>query len=162
MGLDAYVTCRCWQEGKATPAPIPVQWDAEACVVEPADPHPTRSAWSAYDDWLESACPHENMNAADEWLSNWSGVWEFGAFLHSYEPSVPALHYWWFSREGNSGLVPVSAARVVLHDLETLRRIFGQPDPDSNPDGAWRMEMVRRLRVLFEASQSTGNPVCWA
>ena len=71
MSLDAYVRCRCIQEGRAKPHPNP-----ELLIVDPLEgpqlrEEATDDQWEAHDEWLADACEHQGF-AAEEFIGN---VW---------------------------------------------------------------------------------------
>jgi hypothetical protein len=71
MSLDAYVRCRCIQEGRAKPHPNP-----ELLIVDPLEgpqlrEEATDEQWEAHDEWLADACEHQGF-AAEEFIGN---VW---------------------------------------------------------------------------------------
>jgi hypothetical protein len=71
LSLDAYVRCRCVQEGRAKPHPFP-----NLLIVDPLEgpqlrEEATDEQWEKHDKWLAKACEHEGF-AAEEFLGN---VW---------------------------------------------------------------------------------------
>lgn len=159
MGLDAYVTCRCWQDGKVTP-PAPVVWDDELQWVGPADGL-TRDEVDAVCDWRFSSCGHEEMEAVAERIGNWAGVNAFADFLERQPPgSCPELSREWDSPIGNGGWVPVARARRILTELDHLEST-GLPEPAPGNDHQVVLLMIARLRRVFSASVEVGNPVVW-
>lgn len=118
MGLDAFVLCRCWQDGRTTDPPVPrerVKTDEYGPYV---DDEPLAAAFW---DWKTgAACPHEDMEAASERISNWGGYrylqqamatagWERFPVLREYLP------------EGNGGQLPAERAREALGELADFR-----------------------------------------
>lgn len=164
MGLDAYVSCRCWQDGKTTPPPYEVAWSEDEqrpCVVE-------RDDWTweeemdvvdACDEWMETACAHRGV-AADEWVSNWAGVAWFGDYLARHDYLAPTLLFEWRKREGNFGYVPADLSPLVLTELDNLLLFAVSVEADVK-DREWLDDMIVKLRRLFLASVETGNPVAW-
>jgi hypothetical protein len=71
MGIDASVRCRCYEDGKAAPPPVPVRVDEhdEIRAVDPADS-------GALLDWRRSACEHPRMEAVELSLG-WAWVRSF-------------------------------------------------------------------------------------
>lgn len=96
MGLDAYVRCRCFEEGKLKPGPVPFddlyidedgylsskKLDAARSVYD-------RRRFSARygqleDDflaWSENCCEHEDGEYCSEWAGNVAGVAQFQALV---------------------------------------------------------------------------------
>lgn len=126
MGLDAYVACRCYAEGRTPPAPVPVVIDPDTREVVEAD---WRGGGPGFDQWQAGACPHARehedglMLAADEWLSNWNGVGRFNAALTCYARSLcPNLLGEWV-RIGNGGTVAAGDAALMLDELALLEEV---------------------------------------
>ncbi|SMD21082.1 hypothetical protein [Kibdelosporangium aridum] len=117
MGLDAFVMCRCWQDGLATPPPIPAEWlRVENSMFEIVDEHDTLENSMAVDRWQYDACPHPNMEAAEERVANWSAYRLFQTALkHVGWQHFPALKA--NLPEANGGQMPAAAAAVVLDEL---------------------------------------------
>jgi hypothetical protein len=123
VGLDAYVGCTCYAEGK-------VQAFEPAELVAPDDEGRPRLtvSWSGneelhqrFDEWLKTACPHPRMQAASERISNWAGYrvlqeamgrigWER---FPSLKQGLP---------EGNGGAMFPIEARKALGELDTFER----------------------------------------
>src|SRR5262245_39087516 len=84
MGLDAFVRCRCWQDGLAAPFPnthqVIVGDDGGLELDVPCD-DAHKQVYDALDNWLNTGCPHRGMKLAREWISNWFGVSDFRAAL---------------------------------------------------------------------------------
>lgn len=165
MGLDAYVTCRCWQDGLTPPAPMEVYWDEHDQCVYPVEPDlPIDDLIEMdieFDRWCAAACPHDDMRADSERISNWAGVGRFSQFLARNRSLAPVLVTEWFRRQGNGGYVPpdLSAAiRIEIGQLETTA-VPRESDPD---DRRFVLSILGKLCRLFTASVETGNPVCWA
>ncbi|MFC4912167.1 hypothetical protein [Actinomadura gamaensis] len=118
MGLDAFVLCRCWQDGRTSEPPVPpelVKADEYGPYVEGDAGEPEFSVWKD-----GAACPHENMEAASERISNWGGYrcfqqameaagWERFPVLREYLP------------ESNGGTLPAERAREALGELASFR-----------------------------------------
>ncbi|HET8631303.1 MAG TPA: hypothetical protein VFL91_28110 [Thermomicrobiales bacterium] len=75
MGLDAFVRCNCWKEGRTTPPPVPrelIYEDEEGLELRlPFDGK--EEMYFAFDRWMLSCCEHEDMSYARVRVSNWSG-----------------------------------------------------------------------------------------
>ncbi len=67
MGYDAYVRCRCWEEGRIKPGPFPLDQieinDYDDMPSTPAVPggHDLETL-IAFDTWVMTCCEHENMH----------------------------------------------------------------------------------------------------
>lgn len=121
MGLDAHVACNCYRDGLASEPPVP---RAQITIDEYGDVLPVDDFhnWPAFDDWLETACPHERMQAAGEWIGNMSGV----SWLRSMAEALPRAR---FARLAEilshlSGMMdshlPVADAQRALPELDAL------------------------------------------
>ena len=74
MGLDAFVRCRCWEEGRTSPPPMPVVLDEDDGVLAPdVAGEVATDDWLKVDGWVATACAHEDMHATWERISNWAG-----------------------------------------------------------------------------------------
>jgi len=115
MGLDAFVNCRCWQDGLAAPPPVApeligVDDDGFIGLLAHDD-----DLWDVVDAWVASACPHDNMDFISRHVSNWSGLRLFQSALSSAGDRFPTL----LSElpAGNGGTMPAEAAARVLDEL---------------------------------------------
>lgn len=120
MGLDAFVYCRCWQDGLTSPAPVgPVGFDEEGYLdlLGPGDGEPR----AVFDRWLAGACPHERMEQASEHLANWAGYRLFqqalGAAGWADAPTLRAE-----LPSANGGRMGAEAAARVLGELDHFER----------------------------------------
>ncbi|SCG78867.1 hypothetical protein [Micromonospora humi] len=122
MGLDAYVSCRCWQDGLATPCPVgPVGHDEDGhlTLVQPGEYDAT--AENAFYAWLAGdACPHPHMELVSEGVANWTGVRLFQQALRAAgEERFPTLAAALPDR--NDGGFPAEQAAAVLAELDAFR-----------------------------------------
>lgn len=127
MGLDAFVRCNCWDEGRTTPPPVPPE-DIILC----------EGRWElvpAYDDrwwgdpdvvafqqWRGSdgVCRHGRLEAAREWVSNWSGVGELRrAFASVGAELIPTLVD--LLPTPNGGEVDAERSQRALDELPIFR-----------------------------------------
>ena len=89
MGLDACVRCRCFEEGRLTPAPVPpddLYVDEEDCLSSRTlDEARARLGYrryrerfgklnDAFREWLCHPCEHPYGDCCNERVGNWSGV----------------------------------------------------------------------------------------
>lgn len=120
MGLDAYVRCTCWEEGKTSPPPVPrarVVLNPESDELDldlPWEGH--REAHAAFQDWLETCCPHSRMQLASERISSWAGVRHFQAALRTlgadrFKTLLAAIP------DTNSGRTDARDAKACLEEL---------------------------------------------
>lgn len=123
MGLNAFVHCRCWQDGIAPAPPVPATFDPDEGIV-PQDLSQPLELDLAFYEWRAHACLHEEMAIASEWVGNWTMVRSFQDVLdrlgaERFPTMVSAMP------TGNSSTVdPQRAARF----LEELERFAGVPD----------------------------------
>jgi hypothetical protein len=123
MGLDAFVYCRCWQDGVATPPPIgPVGFDDEGYLGLTLPWDGNEAAHTAIEIWLTRACPHDRMKQAHEHVSNWAGLRLFQQVLDDVGWShFPALHSG--LPRANGGSLPAEQASIVLAELDYFRGV---------------------------------------
>ena len=95
MGLNAYVKCRCWEDGLCDPPPVSLaprlRYDFETAEVDQVMSkdlliEEVLALDREYDGWVEKACAHPSMCVARERISNWGGVREFQHALRSLGP----------------------------------------------------------------------------
>src|SRR5882724_3075068 len=117
MGLDAFVRCRCWEDGGYHPPPIPVgaisvDEDGILNATEPCGD----VEWRAVNAWKETACPHKDMEAASEHISNWGGYRIFQSALETagwqHFPTLQAE-----LPNANGGRMSAGAAARALAEL---------------------------------------------
>ena len=126
MGLDAYVRCRCWEDGLCNPPPSlaprlrydPVTAEVDQVTPENLSAEEVLALDLEYDLWvMEGACTHESMCIAAEHISNWGGVREFQQALRSLGPNSYAA----LLREipnRNGGSTKPADARLCLGELD--------------------------------------------
>ncbi|MEV0429141.1 hypothetical protein [Micromonospora sp. NPDC050495] len=122
MGLDAFVYCRCWQDGLATPCPVgPVGYDEDGWLALLRPWKGNQAAHATFDAWLKGACPHQAMEQATEHVSNWAGVRLFQQALRTagterfptLATALPGV---------NGGSLPADRAAVALAELDAFAR----------------------------------------
>jgi hypothetical protein len=121
MGLDAFVSCRCWQDGVAAPPPVPRELithgeDFQLCLSLPYEGH--EDLHRDFDEWvLHRACGHENMEQASVRVTNWAGYRLFQAALAAAGwDHLPTLRA--YLPQCNGGSLPAEAAPRALAELE--------------------------------------------
>ncbi len=117
MGLDAFVHCRCWQDGLTLPPVGPVGFDEEG-YLDWLVPRPEYTELDdAFDSWKATGCAHEDMELVSERLANWAGYRLFQQALQSagwsHFPSLKAE-----LPSDNGGRMPAEAAALVLDELD--------------------------------------------
>lgn len=133
MGLDATVRCRCFEEGKLKPGPVPmsdVYVDEEGYLssrkLDAASKRLTYRQFDArYGDlqrefmhWVDSCCEHEGGEYCSEWVSNWAGCAEFKSLVEDAggEAEFPLLSK--LPPEANGGTYPAEMAAATLEELD--------------------------------------------
>jgi hypothetical protein len=121
MALDAFVMCRCWQDRRTSPPPLP----ADQIAVDDGYLNPTlpyqgdENLYVAFDQWRRQACEHERMHAADERIANVAGY----AFFQETLARAGWEHFPVLDAElphANGGTMPADAAARVLEELRYL------------------------------------------
>jgi hypothetical protein len=118
VGLDAFVYCRCWPDGRTTPPPVgPVGYDEDGylSLLAPGDRY--TEAHAAFDRWTRDACAHEQMHQADEHVANWTGYRLFQQALGPHQPTLRAE-----LPDSNDGRMPAGAAARALAELDDFAR----------------------------------------
>lgn len=123
MGISASVMCRCYQEGRTTPCPLPDQFVADpegmpslAWTHEP-DEDEAAAAYEALQAWLATCCPHPNLIYAQEFIASWKG---FQAFSDALE-ELGAAHFPHLLAhlpDGEEGVTPPETAALMLAELD--------------------------------------------
>ena len=133
MGLDASVRCRCFEEGKLKPGPVPFEdlyIDEEGYLSSRklSSAHSKygyrqyRARYGELDDafekWADHACEHEFGDYCTEWVSNWAGVAAFECRVEEAggEAEFPLLSK--MLPRGNGGIYPVELAKSTLEELD--------------------------------------------
>jgi hypothetical protein len=116
VGLDAFVYCRCWQDGLATPPPAePIGLDEDGYLDLLLPWEGNESAHNAFGAWMKEACSHERMEQAREHLSNWAGLRLFQevlpADLVTLRTELP---------NANGGSMPPAQAARMLDELDAF------------------------------------------
>ena len=137
MGLDAFVRCRCFEEGKLKPGPIPFEDlyidDEEFICSKLLDQKRKELSSEQFEelygdlerdfvDWTYNACEHEDGEICSERVGNFCGLLSIGAVLSSDEgeSKYPLLNN--MLPDGNGGLYLVFEGNsLVYHTLMTYR-----------------------------------------
>lgn len=134
MGLDASVRCRCFEERRLRPGPIPygdLYIDEEGYLSsrgldEARAKYDYRQFEARYgqierefDEWLDDACEHEFGDMCSERVGNWSGVAMFEHWCKVIgEDRLPTLSH--MLPDGNGGTFPAERAREALAELDVF------------------------------------------
>ena len=133
MGLDAFVRCRCFEEGKLKPGPMPLEdlyIDDEDHICskfldQKLEELGSDLFWERYGDlesdfldWIDNACEHEYGEICSERVGNFCGLLSIDAVLSSDEgeSKYPLLNN--MLPDGNGGLYPVEKAQPTLDELD--------------------------------------------
>lgn len=132
MGLDASVRCRCFEEGKLKPGPVPIgdlyiDGDGYLASKKLDDAHERFSYRQflaryggldeAFDSWLESPCEHDWGEICSERVGNWSGCAMFNEYCEEIgEEKLPILSH--ILPDGNGGTFPAEKAEAALKELD--------------------------------------------
>ncbi|MFG1676004.1 hypothetical protein [Micromonospora sp. NPDC049282] len=121
MGLDAYVSCRCWQDGLATPCPVgPIGHDEDGRPTLIQTGEYDATAENAFYAWMSGdACPHPHMELVSEGVANWTGVRMFQQALRAAGvdrfPTLAAA-----LPDRNDGGLPAARAADALAELDAF------------------------------------------
>jgi hypothetical protein len=116
MGLDAYVACSCFRDGKASKPPF-----ADRLILnEHGEPsfdtsgQVGRAKLLELHEWKRSACPHRHMWHASERIGPWGAVGIFFDMLDLIGADFVDLKH----DLTETAHVPTDAAKRLLADLE--------------------------------------------
>ena len=172
MGLDGTVRCRCFEEGRLRPGPVPLE---DVCVdeegylasrtLDEARERLTRRQFDAryadlglaFDDWLRSCCEHEGGELCAEHVGNWSGCAEFRELVDRAggKKNYPLLST--LLPDGGGGTCPAEKAAATLAELDRFAEWVAANAQQVIHEG--RYGTTERLRRLLEASRASGNPI---
>jgi len=122
VGLDAYVMCRCWQDGLTAPLPVDpalVEVDGDGWLGLTVPWEGNEALHDAFDDWRYNGCPHKRMELVTERVSNWAGVRMFQHALRPLADSYPRLAT--VLPNVNGGTLPPAEAAEVLVEIAAFR-----------------------------------------
>ncbi|GAA2605281.1 hypothetical protein SMC26_11100 [Actinomadura fulvescens] len=143
MGLDAFVRCRCWQDGIFNEPPFSrdlIAVDAEGYLGLTVPYEGNEELDRAFYQWIEGdACPHADMELVSVRVSNWGGYRIFQEALRS----AGCEHFPVLCAElpdGNGGSLPPDLARTALAELDFFRH---------------RAELGEETRLVDEESGKT-------
>lgn len=122
MGLDAFVPCRCWEEGRCKPAPegFEIFRDPETGALDAVNDRDPGLDREALDAWRYSSCEHDESEYASERISNWGGVTAFRDELSRLADRFPVLLA--EIPSVNGGTTSPEAAREALLELKLFER----------------------------------------
>lgn len=130
MSYSAYVICNCYKDGKTTEPPHKefLKFDEDGLYLDipserwEKDDEKVYQMCADFDEWKRTACEHEEMELADEYLSNISGM---GAFRHIVselggKSKFPILTE--YLPTANGGILPSEYAQQALDELFLLEK----------------------------------------
>lgn len=130
MSYSAYVICNCYKDGKTTEPPHKefLKFDEDGLYLDipserwEKDEEKVYQMCADFDEWKRTACEHEEMELADEYLSNISGM---GAFRHIVselggKSKFPILTE--YLPTVNGGILPSEYAQQALGELFLLEK----------------------------------------
>ena len=130
MGLDAYVYCNCYTEGKTTMPPVAKELlyvDDEGCLsIHYPSVMAKEERWVLADklaEWEKSCCDHYERRAYETRISNWFGVRKFqdAVIKANKYPTLESI-----IPEGNGGCVEATQSPQVLAELEDFCNRMGE------------------------------------
>ncbi|BCY08621.1 hypothetical protein [Actinoplanes sp. L3-i22] len=128
MGLDAYVNCRCWQDGLITaPPPGPAGLDEDGFFGLLLPYEGNEDAHHEFWSWQTRACPHPQMEVATERVANWAGVRLFQQTM----AAAGGEHFPTLRAElpnANGGSTGPAAAALILAELDYFEHEARLPD----------------------------------
>lgn len=133
MGLDTFVRCRCFEEGKLKPGPIPFEDlyidDEEFVCSKLLDQKRKELSSEQFEelygdlerdfvDWTYNACEHKDGEICSERVGNFCGLLSIGAVLSldEGESKYPLLNT--MLPDGNGGVYSVEKAQPTLDELD--------------------------------------------
>lgn len=133
MGLNATVRCRCFEDGKLTPGPVPYEdlyIDDEGYLSsKKLDEAYKKFGYERYNarygnlqseflEWSEHCCEHEHGEYCSEWISNWAGCAHFCDLVKEAggERVFPLLSH--LLPDANGGIYPAEKAQATLDELD--------------------------------------------
>ena len=128
MSYSAYVVCECHKLGKTIEPPHKefLRFDEEGLYLDipdylrEKDEDAFFQMYSDFDEWERTACEHEEMKLADEYLSNISGMGAFRYVVNELggEDKYPILTK--YLPTANGGILPNEFAQQALEEITLL------------------------------------------
>lgn len=159
MGLDAFVRCRCFEEGRVSQPPVPM----EDLYVDEEGYIASRTLCSEYErlgykmfyerhgeledqlrSWSEACCSHEDMHLCDEWVCNISGWSKLRWLFQALGEETPILGG--MLPTANGGTFPSKFADAALNELAVIEGRLPQLLPGTYTDLVSLAEGIVRWR----------------
>jgi hypothetical protein len=127
MGLDAYVYCNCFKEGKTKTPPVDksdiiIDEDGNFTLKFPYSEE-TAVYHNLFDNWIKTCCPHPEMQIIHVRVGNWSAISILReSLIKAGEKRFPVL----LGNIGytNGGLVPTKLAPSALNEIDLFRTLL--------------------------------------
>lgn len=156
MALDAYVRCRCIQDGRAKPHPFPEMLSFDESGEPFLDDDASEEQWEAHDTWFAESCEHGGYIVAES-LGNITKISRLREFLEHLEgtpgPRFPLLLESVVYNGTHTGdSIPASQSAALLKEVKVVLQ-------SSDILTASEREFFETMKRLCEASIETGNPI---
>ncbi|MGG4608734.1 hypothetical protein [Providencia sp. Me31A] len=119
MGLDAFVPCNCFIEGKTTEPPVPREWimkDDEGYFCLNPEYSNDDSLKDKIHLWSEHCCKHSGMKIRQS-ICNWAGVRAFQQAIRQIDPTLfPILSTQ--LPNANGGCIHIEDIKKALSELD--------------------------------------------
>lgn len=129
MGLDAYVKCSCYREGRAAPLPFDpalLVWDEDGYFDIRRGSGMDGAVYDKLSEslymWEREGCEHRNMHYCWLRVGNWPAV----RFLQQALADLDADNFpvlWEYLPDGNDGVLPAGLATAALAELALFREL---------------------------------------
>lgn len=158
MSYSGYVICNCYMDGLTVDPPYKefVRFDEDGLyLMVPEDiwEKNTEQALrmeAEFDDWKFTACEHEEMELAHEYLSNIIGMGSFRHVVNELggKDRFPIL----------STYLPTVNGGILA--AEFAKQLFGELTELENEQSGFAY-VIEPLKRLAKASMVSGNPIHW-
>lgn len=130
MSYSAYVVCNCYKDGKTIEPPHKeyLRFDEEGLYLDipseiwAKDIEKVHQMDEDFNEWERTACEHEEMKLADEYLSNILGMMAFRYLVQELigKDKLPILAQ--YLPTANGGILPSEFAQQALDELFLLEK----------------------------------------
>ena len=156
MALDAYVRCRCIQDGLAKPHPYPARLALDESGAAYLTGDPSDEELDAHDRWFAASCEHGGY-LLSAFLGNITKIAHLRDFLKGLQ-GKPGPRFRILLEEviydgtHTGDWLPTSESSALLREVETVLQ-----SSDILTDS--EKEFFMSMKQLCEASIRTGNPI---
>lgn len=168
MGLRARVACRCYLEGKAKPFPIPelkkhfvFDGDRSIWYLDVPDTDENDEIQDQIEEWLTSACEHEDMDYYSEGLASWSGLTRLEWLLQQIGPNHCPVFLQELTHINKTQSTSPTAAAQMLQELayvEQLESVGSAPVLVNTATGNFVLETIGPV-TLHYGSYKGNRPI---